>query len=92
VVEKLPEGDAPVAIVGDWRLMLHIEIDRDAEIARIDKEIARLGNEIVKATAKLSNASFVDRAPPAVVDQEKKRLADFESTLEKVRVQRAKLG
>ncbi|MDD5389745.1 MAG: valine--tRNA ligase [Gallionellaceae bacterium] len=92
VVEKLPEGDAPVAIVGDWRLMLHIEIDRDAEIARLDKEIARLSNEIAKATAKLSNASFVDRAPTAVVEQEKKRLADFESTLEKVRTQRVKLG
>ncbi|MDP1905893.1 MAG: valine--tRNA ligase [Pseudomonadota bacterium] len=92
VVEKLPEGDAPVAIVGDWRLMLHIEIDRDAEIARLDKEIARLTGEIAKANVKLSNASFVDRAPPAVVDQEKKRLADFESTLEKVRTQRAKLG
>ncbi|MDP2832704.1 MAG: valine--tRNA ligase [Pseudomonadota bacterium] len=92
VVEKLPEGDAPVAIVGDWRLMLHIEIDRDAEIVRLDKEIARLANEITKATAKLSNASFVDRAPPAVVEQEKKRLADFEATLEKVQAQRAKLG
>ncbi len=91
VVEKLPEGDAPVAIVGDWRLMLHIEIDRDAEIARLDKEVARLSGEIVKATAKLGNTSFVDRAPAAVVDQEKKRLADFESTLEKVRAQRAKL-
>jgi len=92
VVSMLPEGDAPVAIVGNWRLMLHIEIDRDAEIARLDKEIARLTGEIAKANGKLSNASFVDRAPAAVVDQERKRLADFEATLEKVRVQRAKLG
>ncbi len=92
VVDKLPEGDAPVAIVGDWRLMLHIEIDRDAEIARLDKEITRLSGEITKANGKLSNASFVDRAPAAVVDQEKKRRADFEATLEKVKAQRAKLG
>jgi len=92
VLEKLPEGDAPVAIVGDWRLMLHIEIDRDAEITRLDKEIARLTGEIAKATAKLSNASFVDRAPAAVVDQEKKRRADFAATLEKVQEQRVKLG
>ncbi len=92
VVDTLPEGDAPVAIVGNWRLMLHIEIDRDAEIARLDKEIARLDNEIAKATTKLSNASFVDRAPAAVVDQEKKRMADFAATLGKVREQRTKLG
>ena len=92
VVDKLPEGDAPVAIVGNWRLMLHIEIDRDTEIVRLDKEIARLDNEIAKATVKLSNASFVDRAPAAVVEQEKKRMADFAATLEKVRAQRTKLG
>jgi len=88
----LPEGDAPVSIVGDWRLMLHIEVDREAEVARLDKEIARLAGEIAKAKAKLSNASFVDKAPAAVVDQERQRLADFSATLEKVNVQRARLG
>jgi valyl-tRNA synthetase len=79
-------------VVGDWRVMLHIEIDREAEKVRLDKEIARLEGEIVKARGKLSNASFVDKAPAAVVDQERKRLADFDATLEKLRVQRARLG
>jgi valyl-tRNA synthetase len=88
----LPESDAPVAIVGDWRLMLHIEVDPEAEKARLDKEIARLEGEIKKAEAKLGNASFVDKAPAAVVDQERKRMAEFGATLDKVRVQRAKLG
>jgi valyl-tRNA synthetase len=92
VVSALPEGDAPVAIVGDWRVMLHIEVDRDAEIARLDKEIARLAGEIGKAQGKLGNASFVDRAPAAVVEQEQKRLADFIATLDKVRAQRVRLG
>ncbi|MBK6743314.1 MAG: valine--tRNA ligase [Hydrogenophilales bacterium] len=88
----LPDSDAPVAIVGDWRLMLHIEVDPEAEKARLDKEIARLEGEIRKAEAKLGNASFVDKAPAAVVDQERKRMAEFAATLDKVRVQRAKLG
>ncbi len=91
-VSVLPEGDAPVSVVGDWRIMLHVEIDKGAEIARLDKEIARLDGEIAKATGKLSNASFVDRAPPAVVEQERKRLADFTATLDKLRAQRQKLG
>ncbi len=39
----------------------------------------RLAGEMEKAKAKLGNASFVERAPPAVVDQERKRLADFEA-------------
>jgi valyl-tRNA synthetase len=92
IVSALPEGDAPVAIVGDWRVMLHIEIDKEAEIARLDKEVSRLTGEIGKAHGKLGNASFVDRAPAAVVEQEKKRLADFISTLEKVQSQRTRLG
>jgi valyl-tRNA synthetase len=89
---QLPDGDAPVAVVGDWRVMLHVEVDREAEIARLDKEIARLEGEIRKAQGKLGNASFVDKAPAAVVDQERQRLADFTATLDKVRAQRGRLG
>ena len=91
-ITKLPESDAPVSIVGDWRMMLHIEVDREVEVARLDKEIARLSGEIAKANAKLSNASFVDKAPAAVVAQERQRLADFSATLEKVQSQRNRLG
>ena len=88
----LPESDAPVAIVADWRMMLHIEVDPAAEKARLDKEIARLEGEIAKANAKLGNPGFVDKAPAPVVEQERKRRADFMATLEKVRAQRLRLG
>ncbi len=90
--ESLPDSDAPVQIVGDFRLMLKIEIDVAAERIRLDKEIARLDGEIGKARGSLGNASFVDRAPPAVVAQMRERLANFESTLEKLKGQRSRLG
>ncbi|WP_296560328.1 valine--tRNA ligase [Pigmentiphaga sp.] len=93
VVDQLPDVvGAPVQVVGDAHLMLHIEVDVAAEKVRLDKEIARLEGEIAKAHGKLGNASFVDRAPATVVEQERARLAQFSDTLEKVREQRVKLG
>ncbi|NOT68898.1 MAG: valine--tRNA ligase [Methylophilaceae bacterium] len=87
IVQELPEADAAVALAGNFKLMLKIEIDVDAEKERLNKEIARLSGEIAKAQGKLTNASFVDRAPPAVVEQEKARLADFTATVEKLQIQ-----
>jgi len=92
VVGTLPAADAPVAVVGDCRLMLRIEIDKVAERERLQKEITRLEGEIAKARGKLANASFVERAPAQVVAQEKERLAAFALTLENLKPQLAKLG
>jgi len=87
VVEHLPELDAPVAVAGGVRLMLKIEIDLAAEVARLEKEAARLTGEIARAEGKLGNASFVQRAPAVVVAQERERLAGFRANAEKVQAQ-----
>jgi len=83
---------APVAVAGDIRLALHVEIDVAAEKARLGKEIQRLEAELAKAQGKLANQAFVAKAPPAVIDQEKARLADFGTKLGALREQFARLG
>ena len=92
IVDILPANDAPVQMVGDFKLMLEVKVDPVQERARLDKEIARLSAEVVKAEAKLNNPAFADKAPPAVVAQERARLAGFAATLEKVTSQRKSLG
>jgi valyl-tRNA synthetase len=92
VAGDLPKADAPVSVVNGFRLMLKIEIDVSAERERLAKEIARLEQEIGRAQSKLGNAGFVERAPAAVVAQERERLANFTATLEKVRSQLARIS
>jgi valyl-tRNA synthetase len=93
--EALLERDAPgapIALVGDLKLLLKIEVDVDAERIRLRKEIDRLANEISKARSKLDNESFVARAPVEVVAQEKLRMAGFEQNYEKLLAQLDRLG
>jgi valyl-tRNA synthetase len=91
IVEDLPDSESPVAVSGQHRMMLHVEIDPVAERARLQKEISRLEGEIAKARANLSNPKFVGRAPVAIVSQEEERLANFSAKLEKLKLQLDKL-
>jgi valyl-tRNA synthetase len=88
----LPAAEAPVAVVGDHRLILKVEIDRNAERERLGKELQQLQTDVSRAQAKLGNASFVERAPAQVVAQEKERLVKATRTLEQVQAQLAKLS
>jgi valyl-tRNA synthetase len=82
---------APVAVVGEARLCLFMEIDVAAEKARLGKEAARLAGELAKAKGKLGNEAFVAKAPPAVIEQERKRIADFTAALARIETQLGRL-
>ncbi|RNF84331.1 valine--tRNA ligase [Montanilutibacter psychrotolerans] len=97
-VEFLTDAnDAPAsaaAVVGELRLLVPLEglVDLGAERTRLDKEIKRVDGEIGKCEGKLASDTFVANAPPAVVEQERKRLVDWRVQREALVAQRTKLG
>ncbi|RYD18122.1 MAG: valine--tRNA ligase, partial [Verrucomicrobiaceae bacterium] len=88
-----PKG-TPAAVTGIGEVYLPLEgfIDVEAERARLTKEISNTQLEVKKCEGKLGNASFVDRAPPEVVEQEKARLEDWKAKLVQLGEMLAALG
>ena len=92
VVKKIPDQDAPVAIINNFKLMLNIEVDKEAELLRLTKELSQLDIQITKAYGKLSNKSFTSKAPSKVIEQEEERLKSFSLLREKLQSQYEKLN
>ncbi len=88
---KAAAGAAPVCVFGNMRFALFMQVDKAQETARLGKEAARLEGEIAKAQGKLNNDGFVAKAPAAVLELERKRVADFGASLEKIKLQLAAL-
>ena len=82
------------AVVGDLSLLIPMAglIDKDAELARLDKAIEKLSKDADRVRGKLSNENFVGKAPEAVINKEKTKLAEAESTLAKLVDQKAQIA
>jgi len=90
-------GEAPAAataLVGKMEILIPLEglIDKDAEIARLDKEISKLDKIIKQSAGKLSNENYVAKAPADVVAKEREKLAEMEQSLSQLQQQRKALG
>jgi valyl-tRNA synthetase len=90
---EAPKG-TPAAVTGVGEVYMPLEglIDIEAERVRLSKEISNTEIEIKKCGGKLGNASFVDRAPPEVVEQEKARLNEWDAKLIQLREMLAALA
>ncbi|MFV3317389.1 valine--tRNA ligase [Pseudomonas sp. NY15374] len=91
------QDEAPLsatALVGDLQVLVPMAglIDKDAELARLNKEIQRLQGEVQRVGGKLSNAAFVDKAPPAVIEKERAKLAESEQALANFTEQHARIA
>ena len=81
------------AVMGDLKLLVPIEglVDIAAERTRLDKELKRVDGEIAKCRGKLASDTFVQHAPPAVVELEHQRLLDWTTQRDALATQRAKI-
>ncbi len=91
-----PNATAPesaVALVGEMKILIPIAglIDKDAELARLSKEVGKLQNEIKRLSGKLSNQGFVAKAPEAVVAKEREKLAGYQTALTNLETQYEKI-
>ena len=94
----LDEGDekplAATALVGEMELLVPMAglIDKDAELARLDKEIDRKEKDRARTEGKINNPNFVEKAPEDVVQKERDKLQDLDSALQKLQEQRASVA
>ena len=89
------EGPASAtAVIGDMSVLIPMAglIDKDAELARLSKAIEKLEKDVQRTEGKLSNEKFVSKAPAAVIDKEKAKLAEAQSTLTKMIEQKAQIA
>ena len=82
------------ALVGEMELLVPMAglIDKEAELARLDKEIDRKQKDRAKTEGKINNPSFVEKAPEEVVQKERDKLLDLDSALEKLGEQRLSIA
>ena len=66
-------------------------IDKEAELARLSKEMDRLAKDLERSEGKLANPNYVNKAPAEVVDKERARVADVRNALSHLTEQRAQI-
>ncbi len=91
-----PDAEAPesaTALIGEVKLLIPMAglIDKQAELARLTKEMDKLHKDVERGEIKLANPSYVERAPADVVEKERQRVSDMRSALEKLEEQRKKI-
>ncbi len=85
--------DSATSLVGEMKLLIPMAglIDKDAELARLSREIDKLSNDLARSENKLANPDYVERAPSHVVAREQQRVSEMASSLEKLNEQLSRI-
>jgi len=90
-LEQAPES--ATALIGEMKLLIPLSglIDKDAEIARLSKELENNAGELQRCEQKLANTSFIEKAPAAVVDKERTRAERLRQAISNLEEQKSKI-
>ncbi|HXT41511.1 MAG TPA: valine--tRNA ligase [Candidatus Angelobacter sp.] len=82
-----PKKGTPSTLTDLGELFMPLEglVDVEAERTRLKKELMKIEAEIEKAQAKLNNPAFTEKAPPNVLEEHKKRLAEWQAKRQQVK-------
>ena len=85
--------ESATALLGDMKLLIPLAglIDKEAENARLSRELEKKSGELERCEKKLANASFVDKAPAAVVDKERDRASELQSAIASLEEQQRRI-
>ena len=85
--------ESATALVGEMQILIPLAglIDKDAEIARLTKEIEKLQKNLGGLEGRLNNPAFADKAPPAVLEQTRKQAEEQRSALAQLQGQLEKI-
>ena len=89
--EEAPES--AMALVGEMKVLIPMAglIDKDAELARLAKEIEKLEKDIARTEGKLANENFTAKAPATVVEKEREKLKEASASLQQLKQQQEKI-
>jgi len=85
--------ESATALVGDMKILIPMSglIDKDAELARLKREIDKLKKAVNSSEQKLANPGYVEKAPSHVVAREQQKVADMQASLAQLQTQRDKI-
>ena len=83
--KDLDKPSASIVINGElFKLYFDQDVDLNMIKTTLEKKITKINEEMKKIDTRLSNKSFMDRAPQNIVDQEKSNFANLEKDVKKI--------
>ena len=73
--------NAATQVLGEFEVFLGDVLDPEKERVRLDGQRAKILKQLEVSRKKLGNPKFVEKAPPEVVEEERRRVADQEAQL-----------